>query len=720
MVGASPQDWQRFVDAGLTEDLLPVVSDATAQIHPDSKLRDLGKTPSRFNRDGYAVGIPAWTKHKSTERMVEMWAAEPRLGLCLQTRHVRAIDVDINDAKVSAEVRQLIEMLVGPLPCRWRANSGKLLLAFTLEGEFTKRIIRSEHGLIEFLANGQQFVAIGTHPTGARYEWELLDVVDQLGEFPRLLPDEFEALWTGLASIYGSSVQLRSSAQVPAKRRSEDIDDPVVDFLETNNLVRSWGADGKVFVHCPWQAGHSSDSGETEATYFPRGVGGITAGHYKCLHASCAKRSDDDFLAAIGYTASQFDVVQISDQQPQQAEQEPEPMPPLQRKRDGTIKSTIGNAIKVVRHGAMPRVRVAYDEFKATVLVAWDGTDCWRPIKDVDITQLRERLENIGFESAGREMTRDAVMLVAEEKAFDSAIQWARTLVWDGVPRIERFLETYMGTARSAYARAVSTYLWTALAGRLMEPGCKADMVPVFVGEQGTRKSSAVALLAPEPDAYVEVNLEHRDDNLARSLRGKLVGELGELRGLMSRDAEAIKAWITRTHEEWVPKYVEFATKFARRLVFIGTTNNEEFLADPTGERRWLPIHTGEVDTDGIAAVRDQLWAEGIAVWEQCGVQWHEAQRLAAGEHGQFKVSDSWTEPVARWLAEEDINGVARKAQPNLQFTARDVLIGALRFADSSIKKADEMRAARVISELGYTRAVTWEDGRAKKVWRRA
>ncbi|MCV5824559.1 virulence-associated E family protein, partial [Escherichia coli] len=81
-----------------------------------------------------------------------------------------------------------------------------------------------------------------------------------------------------------------------------------------------------------------------------------------------------------------------------------------------------------------------------------------------------------------------------------------------------------------------------------------------------------------------------KDDDLARKMRGRLVAEIGELRGLNTKELESIKAFVTRTHENWIPKYREFATQFPRRLVFVGTTNEDEFLADKTGNRRWLPV----------------------------------------------------------------------------------------------------------------------------------
>ena len=397
--------------------------------------------------------------------------------------------------------------------------------------------------------------------------------------------------------------------------------------------------------------------------------------------------------------------------------QQPQPMPPLQRDKKGAIEPTASNAVAVLRRPDVCKASIAYDEFKDTTLIAWEGEDQWRPMRDTDYTRLRSELERIGFKRPGRELVRDAALLVAEENTFDSAVEWGNSLRWDGVPRVDGFLERYAQAESSDYTRAVSRYLWTALAARLLQPGAKCDMVPVLVGGQGTGKSSGVMALAPEPDAYVEVNLEHRDDNLARSLRGKLVGELGELRGLMTREAEAIKAWITRTHEEWIPKYMEFATKFPRRLVFIGTTNSEEFLADDTGERRWLPVRVGSVDVEAIKRDRDQLWGEAVEIFKREGLHWREAMGLAVHHHEEFKVTDPWTEPVREWLLADEMDGSEGAPRGMRPFKIDAVLTGALQLDAKRWTSRESRRVASILRGLGFDkrRASAAEGG--KHVW---
>ena len=710
--GAGPDDWVHFADRlDLMVDLLPVVSNPKAEISPDSKMKQLGKTPSRYDRQGKVVGFPQWTQHVTTENDIARWVTQRDYGISLQTREARAFDVDIDDPVQAQRVVDLIELALGALPARCRDNSGKVLLAFKMPGEFAKRVIRTEHGIIEFLATGQQFIAVGTHPSGARYRWR----GGLPAELPEITPAEFEQVWSALVDAFAlpdGEQRMRNGLLPTVARKRDDVNDPVVGFLQENGFIREWSRDGRVHISCPWEHEHTSDSGPSATSWFPAGVGGFQQGHFKCLHAHCATRTDGDFFEAIGYVSNDFDVVV-----PGVDDQEPEPWPVFTRDKQGRIESTADNVTKAIARPDIVRCRVAYDEFKDAIMIAPERTESWRPFMDTDYTTIRIELERRGFKGPGAEIVRDGVKLIAHNNRFDSAIDWANSLQWDGIERVELFLSTHYRAEDSAYARAVSTYMWTALAGRCLRPGTQADMSPIFVSGQGTGKTRGIRAIAPEEGSFVEVNLEHRDDNLARGLRGKLVGELAELRGLMTRDAESIKAWMTRTHEEWIPKYQEFAIRFPRRLLFIGTTNEDEFLADSTGERRWLPIRVGESDIEMIERDRDQLWAEAVVLFKEKGIIWREAQTLAVEHHAEFKVQDSWEGPIRRWLDTDEMDseeGVPRKMQP---FRLHEMLSSALGLDPKNVSRREELRAARVLRTLGLRRGPARLNGQVQKCW---
>jgi len=490
-----------------------------------------------------------------------------------------------------------------------------------------------------------------------------------------------------------------------------------VAWLDENGWITGYQRDGRVDVRCPWADGHSVDSGPTSTSWFPAGVGGFERGHYRCLHASCSNRTDGDFMEVTGYTRADFGVVVPL---PNDKGELIEPLPPFTRDRNGRIEAELNNVLAALRRPDFTGYRVGVDAFLDRMVLA-TAEGVWRPFGDTDYTVLRSVLATRDFKPISADMIKDAARLVAAENEFDSAVQWANGLEWDGVERIETFYPAFFGVEDTPYSRAVGRYTWTALAGRALVPGEKADMVPVLIGLQGAGKTSAIEVMSPLPGAFVELNLEKKDEDLARMQRGKLVGEIAELRGLQGRDAESIKAWVSRREEEWTPKFKEFATKFQRRMVMFGTGNGGEFLDDPTGERRWLPMTTGTVDVPGVAGVRDQLWAEGAWRFKRLGeVDWRDANTLARAEHHKYKVSDEWQTVIADWLARDDMDqaaGGTRRGDRPVRML--DVLVSALGFDVQKIARKDELRAGKAMRALGYEKGNTRVGGEQVKAWLR-
>lgn len=412
--------------------------------------------------------------------------------------------------------------------------------------------------------------------------------------------------------------------------------------------------------------------------------------------------------AAMVASTDEFEIVEVRSD-------EPLPLPKFKRnEKTGEIHATVDNVTMAVRRPDVCGIEIRFDTFRDEIMYSKPGTEQWQQFRDPDYVRLRIALERGRFAPVGRELIRDVVQLVAAENVFDSAQLWLNRLQWDGVARIGNFLGDYFSAEDSAYTRAVSVYIWTALAGRVLVPGIKADMAPILVGEQGRGKSSAVAAMAPAADFFAEISFSEKDEDLSRKMRGCLIAEIGELRGLHTKELEAIKSFITRTHETWIPKYREFSVQVPRRLLFIGTTNKDEFLADETGNRRWLPVKVNQVFVDRIKADRLQLWAEARELFNASGLQYKDAERLAEAVHGDHVINDSWSDVIDNWLDKpDDLTGEIPRARKFLRVT--DVLVEALGFTERNITRKEETRMATTLRTLGYTRKKLRVEG--KSVW---
>lgn len=777
--GASPEAWRRWSSLGLTADLLPVVSNPHAEISERSTMKALGKTPSLYTAERKVVGLGKWTERVTTAADVERWAKEPDYGICVQTRRLKAIDVDVEDKPSAMAVATILIQRFNAFPRRVRKDSFRFLMPFWMEdGPLLKHVIPVAGGMVEILADGQQFVAEGTHPCGERYRWfedfNRVPRLDQL-DFAMLLA-ELKAIATGEVKIARQRREISSSADLILE---DDVAKWLVEHWETYDA----GADGQIFIACPFAGEHSSDTGPSSTAYFPAGTGGYADGNFVCLHAHCTGREQAEFLNATGFVGGSFAVLGehqgrsaqqvddgddalsredrrsklsegndrdnnadtevvgierlddgrtgLHDRQGQDADRdlgrhlgardrqqerasrqeliEQERWPRLTRTGDGRIEPTMNNLLLGLAAPAFLERHIAYDAFKdLTVQASADRPfhqAQWRAFRDADYALIRQKLENRGFKPMGDQMLRLAVLTVAEQNSFDTAVEWLGRLTWDGAERVDAFCHTGWGWADTPYSRAVGRYTWSALAGRVMEPGIQADMAPILVGPQGELKTSAIKAMAPAPEFYASIALDAHDADTSRLLRGTLVAELEELRGLNSRGVEAIKAWLTKTHEKWVPKYREFTSTYGRRNLFFGSTNEEEFLADPTGERRWLPGRTiRRCDPDWIAANRDQLWAEGAAIFTLDGIDWSEAEVLARVEHNAFKVTDAWEPYVSHWLCNGQLDvGGGRPCEQDF-LTTGDILAGAIHVPANQVDRAKQTRIGHVMHSLGWRR----------------
>lgn len=709
--GALVSEWAHFdILLGLTPDLLPVVSNPNADIAPNSRIKsgDRGKVPSTYNKHNQVIGIPDWTRRVASDLDLDRWQKQQDYGICIQTRQVRALDIDIPDEELATRVVNTIYNEFGiKLPRRYRDNSFKTLLALVIKGEMPKRVIKvrekikQEDGtvepawLIEFLATGNQFIAAGTHFKSStnglietRIQWEggLPDYI------PEIRVDQFEKLWTLLQKLFACAPSTVGSIRKKGQHfKAEDL---VATKLLDRGLSLGIGNDGQILIDCPWKENHSMDSGVTQTAYFPIGSGGYQQGHFKCLHAGCAEYTDVDFEECLGLRDDMFE---IFDEQG-----EPLELPNWSRNKIGQVEANLTNIKLALSRPDICGKEIRYDRFTDKTRTRLVDSTKWHSITDGDAIHLRERLENVySFRPIGRELMRDSIISHCERHSFDSAIEWLQGLpAWDGQPRIDNFMAQYFGAEPNEYSTAVGRYLWSALAGRCLVPGIKADMALVLQGDQGVIKSTAIAALAPFPSTFSELSLGDKEEVLARKLRGKLVIELGELRGFYSKELEAIKAFISHPFDEWVPKYREETTRLMRRCIFIGTTNHAEFLIDETGNRRFLPITVKKADLTRIQQDRIQLWAEGLYLFLEEGVCWRDAEELARDEHSKFTVHDSWEDDIAQWLEREGIDGLKPMEKEYIQTS--EVLREALNIEPRNSHNGLEKRAAKVLRTLGW------------------
>jgi hypothetical protein len=213
---------------------------------------------------------------------------------------------------------------------------------------------------------------------------------------------------------------------------------------------------------------------------------------------------------------------------------------------------------------------------------------------DDDLTRLQEWLQFMGLPRVGREIVGQAVEAFARERRFHPVRDWLNGLQWDGVSRLDRWLFVYFGAdaendAAIEYVSAIGKMFLLAMVARVFRPGCQADYMLVLEGDQGILKSSACRVLAGEwfSDSLPD-KIEGKDAR--QHLRGKWLIEVSELAAFSKTETEALKAFITRREERYRPPYGKHDVIEKRQCLFVGTTNEDTYIKDATGGRRFWPV----------------------------------------------------------------------------------------------------------------------------------
>lgn len=286
---------------------------------------------------------------------------------------------------------------------------------------------------------------------------------------------------------------------------------------------------------------------------------------------------------------------------------------------------TAKNAEIILNNGLFKGV-LAYDAFGNTEVIRkplpWRNRE--RPHEDYEpwLGADDRRLEHwFGktYEIKSGTTIKNAFTEVAHVNRFHPIIEYLEAQEWDGKPRVDRLFVDYLGAANTAYTREVTRKMLIAAVKRLYEPGCKFDYMLVLVGPQGAGKSTIIQMLAQR---WFSDSLKTFDTKEAgEHLQSAWIFEFGELAGMTKTEVDEIKQFITKRSDKYRVAYDRVITDFPRKCVFFGTTNNWNFLKDPTGNRRFWPVtvepdkRTKNVFTDLSEYEIGQIWAEAVKAY---------------------------------------------------------------------------------------------------------
>lgn len=345
---------------------------------------------------------------------------------------------------------------------------------------------------------------------------------------------------------------------------------------------------------------------------------------------------------------------------------------------------------------------VWFDDFHQKIFTTFRAGDRpYVPISDsleYELTIFIQRY--IGLNRVTDKTVSKAIAAFARRNTRNEPRDWLKSLKWDGVPRINKLFITYAGSPNNEYTQSVSRNFILSIVARIMRPGCKADCMAILEGKQGKRKSTFLKSIIGE-EWHTESIESFDSNNFYQALNGKVLVEFADLSRWSKADINKLKQMVSNQKDTYRAPYDRHADDHRRSSVFAGTTNDHVYLEDDTGARRYWPIETNEFDINGVRDDRDQLFAEGVNIYQsetpkyddqRVKSTWWEVPESAAEEQDLRRIQDPW---------EYDINEFVKFKK---QVTIQEILTDCLRIESARRSRSDLIRVGKILSYRNFVK----------------
>jgi predicted P-loop ATPase len=307
-----------------------------------------------------------------------------------------------------------------------------------------------------------------------------------------------------------------------------------------------------------------------------------------------------------------------------------------------------------------------------------------------------------------KQKASDIVAVCAQENRYSPVREYLNSVAGGEQINLESLAERYFGTDNPFHAILLKRTLIAAVA-RAFKPGCKVDTMCILQGGQGALKSTFWQTLAGE--TWFTDNLSEaseKDEKL--KLRRYWILEFSEFETVYKRkDVEQLKAFLSSRIDSLRRPYGRSLEDFPRTSIFVGSTNRQEFLNDPTGGRRYwvIPVVAETIPIQTLEEERDRIWAAAVAAYRS-GEQWwltREEDKLLEEANKGWQSSDTWEVVVLNYLQNKSI------------CTVSELFTHAIQIELAKQGKAEQMRLSDILRRNGWARSKKRIEGKSQWSW---
>jgi len=369
----------------------------------------------------------------------------------------------------------------------------------------------------------------------------------------------------------------------------------------------------------------------------------------------------------------------------------------FQRTNNGNVLASISNTKLVLEHakefeGVIRYCNFSYriikcrpPPFKVSTLGEWT---------DSDTERLRIYLsEQYGFTPKSSDVM-GAILVHAEEHAFHPVRDYLKSLEWDGVPRVKYWLNHYLGVDKNDYSSLVGTFFLVSAVARVMRAPVKVDSVLILEGLQGLGKSTLLQVLFGT--WFTDTPMVLGDKDGFQQMQGMWCIELAELDSFNKAENTRAKQFFGSRTDRYRPSYGRLVQEFPRQCVFVGTTNQDQYLKDSTGNRRYWPVSCSNINQKTLESDRDMLWAEALFLFNE-GFPWwpdDKYKHLFESQQDDRFESDVWESVIFDWL---------RRTRRE-DYSCAEIMQDALDMDPQAMRPPEQKRVGQIMTRLGFSK----------------